>query len=103
MTTPAAMAATAVQTEIFEICSHEVRPVSVDEGTQGQAALPGHGEIRDSDIPVSLRLPLAPAQQLTGSSDGFWNRRLDVKKAGLRSTCKEIRSRAALRNSSRAV
>lgn len=58
--------------------SHEVRPVSVNEGAQGQAALPGHGEVRDSDILVSLRLPLAPAQQLTGSSDGFWNCRLDV-------------------------
>lgn len=73
------MAAKIIQPEIFSYL-HEVRSVSVNEGTQGQAALPGHGEVRDSDIPVSLRLPLAPAQQLTGSGDGFWNCTLDVKR-----------------------
>lgn len=52
--------------------SHEIRSVSVDEGAQGQSTLPGHGEIRYIDIPVSLRLSLAPVEQLTGSSDGLW-------------------------------
>lgn len=62
----------------------------MDEGAQGQAAPPGHGQVRDADVPVSLRLPLAPAQQLTGSSDGFWNGRLDVRKAELLSTWKQM-------------
>lgn len=52
--------------------SHEIRSVSVDEGAQGQAALPRHSEVRHVNVPVSLCLPLAPVQQLTGSSYGFW-------------------------------
>lgn len=53
--------------------SHEIGPVLVNEGAQGQAALPGHGEVSDVDIPVSLRLPLAPVEQFTGASDGLWS------------------------------
>lgn len=52
--------------------SHEVRSVSVDEGTQGQATLPRHSKVCYINIPVSLRLSLAPVQQFTGSSYGFW-------------------------------
>lgn len=44
----------------------------MDEGTQGHSAPPGHGEVRYTDIPIPLRLSLAPVQQLTGPSYGFW-------------------------------
>ena len=48
--------------------SHEVRAVSVDDGAQGQAALPRHGEVRHVHPSVAICLPLAPAQQFAGTS-----------------------------------
>lgn len=57
---------------IFFRYSHKIRPVSVNQGTKGQAALPRHGEVCHINIPVALCLPLAPVEQLTGPSYGFW-------------------------------
>lgn len=56
---------------IFFRYSHKIRPVSVNQGTKGQAALPRHGEVCHINIPVALCLPLAPVEQLTGPSYGF--------------------------------
>lgn len=40
--------------------SHQLRPEAVDDGTQGQAAPPGGGQIRDVHVLVALGLLLAP-------------------------------------------
>ena len=48
--------------------SHQVRAVSVYDGTQGQAALPRHGEVRHVHPGIAVCLPLAPTQQLAGTS-----------------------------------
>lgn len=58
---------------------HEVWSVPVDDRTQGQATLPGRGEIRHADTTVALRLPLTPVQQLTGAHDGFYEGQSKVK------------------------
>ena len=53
--------------------SHQVRAVSVYDGTQGQAALPRHGEVRHVHPSIAICLPLAPTQQLAGTSHRLWN------------------------------
>lgn len=40
--------------------SHQLWPEAVDDGTQGQAAAPGCGQVSDSDVLVTLGLLLAP-------------------------------------------
>lgn len=45
---------------------HELRSEVVNEGTQGQATLPGGAEVGDLHSPVALSLFLAPRQQPTG-------------------------------------
>ena len=40
--------------------SHQLRPEAVDDGTQGQAAPPGGGQVGDVDVLVALGLLLAP-------------------------------------------
>lgn len=42
---------------------HQLRLEPVDEGAQGDAALPRGRQVRDGHIPVALRLPLAPGEQ----------------------------------------
>ena len=43
----------------------------MNEGAEGQATLPGHGQVRHVDVPVAFRLPLTPVEQLAGASDGL--------------------------------
>lgn len=40
--------------------SHQLRPEAVDDGTQGQAAAPGCGQVGDIDVLVALGLLLTP-------------------------------------------
>lgn len=40
--------------------SHQLRPETVDDGTQGQAAAPGCGQVSDLNMLVTLGLLLAP-------------------------------------------
>lgn len=40
---------------------HQVRSVSVNESTEGQTALPGSGEVVDSNAMVTTSLLLTPA------------------------------------------
>lgn len=46
---------------------HEIWPLAVDEGAEGQAVPPGRGQVGDGDSSVALSLLLTPGQQLPGT------------------------------------
>lgn len=65
-------------------------PVGVHEGTEAKPVTPAVGEVRDADIGVAGRLPLAPEQQsFLGRQQGCAGPKLFLEGQGRGSPCKD--------------
>lgn len=53
---------------------HQVWSVSVDQGAQSQAALPGSSQVLNANATVTTSLFLTPSQQLIGLREGLCHR-----------------------------